>query len=363
MQDYDNIGKFVRDKLNGYRENPSGHVWENIESKISSSSGVGSTISNWWIAAAGAVVIAAGLYFFVLNDQDKTTESNSEKASQELVEDKPADTTKEETEKNKELPEPEKADRKTASEPETEKQEKTQTKTEKPSDVANKQENNRRENVKDIQQIQRQKPQLSLEDLSDTEKKSVIETASNDILYDSVKETATAENTELSDDTSVAVEFSEDKVICGGEETNLWASGGISYQWSDGRSDSSIRIKPNQTQKYSVTVWKSEENKVTHEFMVEVNECGEIYVPNAFSPNSDGHNDEFKVYGVAIEDFYIKIMNKNGAVVYESKNLNEGWDGRYNNQPASPGVYIYRIIYTGVEGDSKTKTGTITLIR
>lgn len=362
MKEYDHIGKFVKDKLDGYREVPPDHVWDNIESKIPSAPSTG--ISNWWIAAAGAVIVAAAVYFFAFSDQDKSTQA-PEKASQEMVEE-PAETIKKEAEdreKPEQISEKENITKQDERKSQEEKQE--QPKSDETTNVAEQKKDLKKDNIKEIQPINRQEAKLSSESLAIQKSQPELETSSSGSLYnyDSVRKTSAVQNKELSEDTTQKIKFSDDKVICAGEKTTLWASGGANYQWSDGSSDSLISVQPKQDEKYTVTVWKTEQEKVVHDFKVGIKECGALYVPNAFSPNSDGYNDKFKAYGVAIEDFHIQIMNKNGVIVYESRDINEGWDGDYNNRPATPGVYLYRIVYTGVEGETKTKTGTLTLIR
>jgi gliding motility-associated-like protein len=67
-------------------------------------------------------------------------------------------------------------------------------------------------------------------------------------------------------------------------------------------------------------------------------------IPEAFSPNGDGNNDEFKVYfgnlPCAVEQF--KIYNRWGQLMYDHKDREAlSWDGTYNGEPCSPGVYVY----------------------
>jgi len=357
MKDYNHIGEFVKDKLDGYREVPPDHVWNNIESKIPSSPSTG--ISNWWLATAGAVVVAAAVYFFAFSDQNKSTQPAPEKASQEMVEEKPEKIIKEEEEdQEKQKQVFSETENTKPAQGKSEVKQPEQTKSDKSDADVDTQKGRKKDNLEDIQQISRRKAKLSSANLALQKAKQKLETSSPASVYESLRETSAVQN-----DTSQRITFSDDKVICPDEEVKLWASGGVHYQWSDGSMDSMISVQPSQPKNYTVTVWKTEQQKVIHDFKVDIKECGVLYVPNAFTPNADGYNDKFKVYGVAIEDFRIQIMNKNGVKVYQSQNIDEGWDGYYNNRPASPGVYVYRIVYTGVEGETKTKSGTLTLIR
>ncbi|NQT76505.1 MAG: gliding motility-associated C-terminal domain-containing protein, partial [Bacteroidetes bacterium] len=93
-----------------------------------------------------------------------------------------------------------------------------------------------------------------------------------------------------------------------------------------------------------------------------------FYVPNAFSPEGDGLNDEFKVIGNSdkISSFHMYIFNRWGALVFESKDISLGWDGEYKGKPAPQGAYVFKIEYsistTGQE-ESRIKSGTVMLVR
>lgn len=72
-----------------------------------------------------------------------------------------------------------------------------------------------------------------------------------------------------------------------------------------------------------------------------------FYVPNAFSPhNNDGINDVFRPYGIGINGnnaFFMKIFDRWGKTVFESTDMEYGWDGKINNQKALHGLYSYYI--------------------
>jgi len=87
------------------------------------------------------------------------------------------------------------------------------------------------------------------------------------------------------------------------------------------------------------------------------------YIPNAFSPNGDGRNDLFRVYNTCpIEGFEIAIYNRWGGQVYQSDDINSGWDGRNDGEIAPVGVYVYsvQIIENGQE---KVISGEVNLLR
>jgi gliding motility-associated-like protein len=86
-------------------------------------------------------------------------------------------------------------------------------------------------------------------------------------------------------------------------------------------------------------------------------------VPNAFTPNNDGINDRVYVRGFGIRRMLWKIYNRWGALVFESMDKNQGWDGTYKGSQQPNEVYHYVL---DVEYSDKTKyqkKGDITLLR
>lgn len=92
----------------------------------------------------------------------------------------------------------------------------------------------------------------------------------------------------------------------------------------------------------------------------------QLFVPNAFTPNADGYNDQFGYYGEYYTDFSIAIFNRWGNKVFESTNPDAFWDGSVNGQGVPEGVFVYLIKYRGTHPDYQKmfmKTGTVTLFR
>lgn len=89
-----------------------------------------------------------------------------------------------------------------------------------------------------------------------------------------------------------------------------------------------------------------------------------LYSPTAFSPDGDGVNDLFKVYGQGMSDFKIEIYTRWGQMVYKSYQLNEGWDGTFKGKNLPTGTYVYRIKTSKYGEDKKLiKSGTVALVR
>lgn len=103
---------------------------------------------------------------------------------------------------------------------------------------------------------------------------------------------------------------------------------------------------------------------------------GSIFeVPNVFTPNGDGANDEFKVKLYSVKSYSVKIFNRWGRLVYEfqesdvspgaaDKKSSKGWNGKINGKLASPGTYFYVIEAEGREEEGKryTERGSLTLL-
>ena len=89
----------------------------------------------------------------------------------------------------------------------------------------------------------------------------------------------------------------------------------------------------------------------------------QVYVPTAFSPNQDGINDEFKVYGNGIRALDLKIYNRWGGQVFETKNADAGWDGTFRGKILNAGVFVYALSITFENGHRQDLTGDVSLIR
>ncbi len=89
----------------------------------------------------------------------------------------------------------------------------------------------------------------------------------------------------------------------------------------------------------------------------------QLYVPNAFTPNGDNINDEFRVGYRSIESFEISIYDQWGRRVYKSDDITKGWDGTFRGEKASIGAYFYVIKAKGTDGEEYLRKGSISLIR
>ncbi len=88
-----------------------------------------------------------------------------------------------------------------------------------------------------------------------------------------------------------------------------------------------------------------------------------IFVPNAFTPNGDGRNDLFQVYGNSIKSVNMWIYDQWGSMLFSSNRQSAGWDGTYKGKAQPVGVYVYYLEATMNDGQIVKKKGTIDLLR
>jgi len=88
-----------------------------------------------------------------------------------------------------------------------------------------------------------------------------------------------------------------------------------------------------------------------------------VAIPDAFSPNGDGTNDTFKVYAWSVKEFHLAIYNRWGTLVFETDDVNVGWDGTYKGIPQPSEVYTF--YFTVLHKNLKTESheGSVTLFR
>jgi gliding motility-associated-like protein len=91
-----------------------------------------------------------------------------------------------------------------------------------------------------------------------------------------------------------------------------------------------------------------------------------VYIPNAFSPNNDGGNDYWQVYGniKAVKQFSIMVFNRWGEKVYETEDVNFKWDGFASGKQVPAGVYVYSVKYIFIDNHTDTNyKGSLTILK
>jgi gliding motility-associated-like protein len=103
--------------------------------------------------------------------------------------------------------------------------------------------------------------------------------------------------------------------------------------------------------------------KSRDELCVEVTSNYNIYIPNIFTPNGDGNNDVFLVYGTGLAKFEMTIFDRWGEKLFESKEQLIGWDGSFKGEICKNDAYPYLIKYQALDGKTHTRSGHVTLLK
>jgi len=138
---------------------------------------------------------------------------------------------------------------------------------------------------------------------------------------------------------------------------------GSDYMWSTGDTTVSIVVSDGGIYWNKYLDENSCERSDTV-FISLINETEQVFAPNSFTPNGDGINDVWKVYGAGPEnDFEVQVFNRWGNLIWESKDINASWDGFYKGDKAEQGVYAYKLYFYSECYDKKIETiGTVLLL-
>ena len=88
-----------------------------------------------------------------------------------------------------------------------------------------------------------------------------------------------------------------------------------------------------------------------------------VYVPNAFTPNGDGKNDQLFVRSKMVSELTFLIYDRWGEKVFETNDMRNGWDGTFKGKPCDPGVFVYYLDVTCHNQSTYFKKGNVTVIR
>ncbi len=121
---------------------------------------------------------------------------------------------------------------------------------------------------------------------------------------------------------------------------------------------------------YTLFVSSEDECPATDSITITVNKFRQFFAPNAFSPNFDGYNDYFTLYGGIEVDLIKKltVFNRWGAVVFEGNDLEsgmdtEGWNGTFNGKTVNPDVYIWLAEIQFLDGVVISYSGDLTVTK
>ncbi len=153
--------------------------------------------------------------------------------------------------------------------------------------------------------------------------------------------------------------------------------GGSTYAWTFGASGVSSAQNPIYTFPSSVPadfnicltvtdVYPGYTCASTYCDLISLDEEFTVYVPNAFTPDNNEHNNEFRaiVLGERTNSFEMQIYNRWGQLVFESRDHQVGWDGTYLGENCQDGTYIWKIrVKDKNVDDVKTFSGHVNLLR
>ena len=157
-------------------------------------------------------------------------------------------------------------------------------------------------------------------------------------------------------------------IVSGGSTVLVGTAGaGATYSWTPPGSLSCDTCatpiaSPTTTTTYTLTITLNGCTSTDTVTVFVEEECGELFVPNVFSPNGDGNNDVLQVYGNCILDFEFAIFDRWGQKVFEITDPALTWDGRFNGKMMDAAVFVYYLKGT-VKGIDISKHGNITLVK
>jgi gliding motility-associated-like protein len=158
--------------------------------------------------------------------------------------------------------------------------------------------------------------------------------------------------------------------LCIGGSATLSATGASTYLWSPatGLSDaaSSNPVASLKTDMvYTVTGTDNNGCIATAQISLKPSiACLGYNIPDAFTPNGDGHNDIFRVATADVpQSFHMMIFNRYGGKVFETSDVQAGWNGYMGSTPAMTGAYVYTIVIKTSTGTIIEKKGTVLVIR
>lgn len=135
------------------------------------------------------------------------------------------------------------------------------------------------------------------------------------------------------------------------------------YLWNTNATTRSISIS--QPGLYSLQVIDQNNCKGKDSIVINLKDCMlGLFVPSAFSPNNDGKNDLFRplLFG-PVRQYRFTIFNRWGQTLFQSTEINKGWDGNYAGVKQDTNVFIWVCSYQ-LEGEQpKVKKGTVLLLR
>ena len=160
----------------------------------------------------------------------------------------------------------------------------------------------------------------------------------------------------------------KDTTILFGQSVQLYGVQGQSYLWSPATGLSCTNCpdpiaNPKATTTYYLTVTGANGCESFDTMTVFIDASHSLFIPNIFSPNGDGNNDVLFVRGKGIELVLFTLYNRWGDLIFESNDINTGWDGTYKSQQVNSGVFVYYVTGTYTDDIPFDMKGNVSLVR
>jgi gliding motility-associated-like protein len=150
----------------------------------------------------------------------------------------------------------------------------------------------------------------------------------------------------------------------------------VSYKWTPADSTLSCfdcprpSARPLLTTIYTVSVRDSSGCSALDDVELKVLKIRPIFIPNVFSPNGDGLNDYFAIFGnqAAFSVKELRVYDRWGGQVFEGKNIplnaeNQGWDGTFDGKQLNPDAFTFYALIRFIDGEEVLYKGSVTLVR
>ena len=187
-------------------------------------------------------------------------------------------------------------------------------------------------------------------------------------------------NATLFDPPPLFVDAGEDVTINLGENTDLEAvvtpaTALVDYSWMPDTFLTCYNCpdptaEPPNTTTFTVTVSDQEGCTASDDVTVFLVKNRPIYIPNAFTPNGDGTNDSFTIYGgiSARKIQMLRIFNRWGALIYEGQDIDlgdptQGWDGTFKGETLQPDVFAFYALIEFIDDEVILYEGDLTILK
>lgn len=147
------------------------------------------------------------------------------------------------------------------------------------------------------------------------------------------------------------------------------STGALYYFWDFGDGDTSSEVNPKHTYllsgEYLACLTAINDGGCPDKVctLIKVELIPVVDVPNAFSPNGDGSNDILFVKGQDVKTINFKVFNRWGELVFETNDINQGWNGYYKGELQEMEVYVWTLSATFSDGKAAVRSGNVTLLR